>query len=235
MTVQLPFRRSILFAGLILLELIALLPSRLGLSWFGLTGAGLSAREVAGSVWMGTLSEARFGPIALGDVRARLNLLPLLIGRAWLDLQDLSGTAIGAISANAGSAGIDDVSATFPIDGLLAPLPSGNLTLTNVTVHFRDHECREATGSVRLRFLEEANGRALPPEFSGTVRCDSGALLLPLSGPGGETLKMRVFGRGGYRATVSIRTTDQVTRDRALTEGFIARGDSLSMEVAGNF
>ena len=39
-----------------------------------------------GSVWLGALKEAQFGPVPLGDVDARLNPLPLFLGRARLSL-----------------------------------------------------------------------------------------------------------------------------------------------------
>ena len=75
-----------------------LLPRRLGLRAGRPAAAAAGARLVRarragprrargdGQLWLGALKEAQFGAVPLGDVSARLNILPLLLGRARLSL-----------------------------------------------------------------------------------------------------------------------------------------------------
>ena len=100
MRLRLPLGRAALFLAALAFALVALLPLRVAAGWFGLDGRGLSAREASGSLWSGALKEARFGPVPLGDVRARLELLPLLLGRARLRLSrdEAQGRLDGAVT-----------------------------------------------------------------------------------------------------------------------------------------
>ena len=75
-----------LFLAFFVAALIAFLPLRLALGWFGLAEQGMTAREVTGSIWAGELREATFGRIALGDLSAGVAPVPLLVGRARVDL-----------------------------------------------------------------------------------------------------------------------------------------------------
>ena len=72
MRVRLPFGRTLFFLGAFFLAMIALLPMRLALDWFGIGQRGVAAREVQGSVWFGALKEAQVGNVGLGDMHARL-------------------------------------------------------------------------------------------------------------------------------------------------------------------
>ena len=78
MRIRLPIGRTLLFLGSFFLALLALLPMRLGVDWFGLGTHGLAAREVQGSIWRGAFKEAQLGPAGLGDLGAGLHALPLL-------------------------------------------------------------------------------------------------------------------------------------------------------------
>src|SRR3954462_343394 len=84
MRIRLPLQRTIFFLAAFAFAVIALIPLRVAIGWYG--AEGLAAREATGSIWLGMLKEAQLGPVALGDVRARLNILPLLLGRARLSL-----------------------------------------------------------------------------------------------------------------------------------------------------
>jgi general secretion pathway protein N len=80
MRVRLPFGRTLFFLGAFFLAMIALLPMRLALEWFGIGQRGVAAREVQGSVWYGALKEAQLGTAGLGDLQAGLRALPLVLG-----------------------------------------------------------------------------------------------------------------------------------------------------------
>jgi general secretion pathway protein N len=60
--------------------LIATFPLRTALAMAGANEHGLAAREVTGSVWNGSLRDARFKNLAVGDVSVRLDGKTVLTG-----------------------------------------------------------------------------------------------------------------------------------------------------------
>jgi general secretion pathway protein N len=205
MRLRLRWWREIFFLCALLFSLAALLPLRFALGWLGYADKGLAAREAAGSVWLGALTEARFGTVALGDVGTRLRFLPLLIGRARLDLQQADDGLSAGVSVSRHGFGIDD--ATGRIEAAaLAGLPPPTLDLSDLSIRFGDGLCVHAEGLVKARFAGDLGGVALPPAFSGEARCDGPALLLPLlSQSGGERLDIRLFADGRYRIDAALR------------------------------
>lgn len=79
-------RRRWAIAALLLALILAVatFPMRLALGLSGATDAGITAREVRGSVWSGELVDARLGVLPLGTVRASLSPLALLGARTEL-------------------------------------------------------------------------------------------------------------------------------------------------------
>ncbi|MGZ8287276.1 MAG: type II secretion system protein N [Allosphingosinicella sp.] len=197
--------REIFFVGALLFSLVALLPLRFALGWLGFADKGLAAREATGSVWLGALAEARFGDAALGDVATRLRFLPLLIGRARLDLEQADDGFSGAVTVSRHGFGIDD--ATGRIEAPALPdLPSPTLDLSDLSVHFADGLCVHAEGMVKARFAGEFGSVPLNASLSGEARCDGQALLLPLVGQSGsDRLEVRLFGDGRYRVDAALR------------------------------
>ena len=112
MRIRLPLRRTVFFLAALALALLVLLPLRMAAGWFEMGGRGLAAREAEGSLWFGRLREARFGPVLLGDVDARLNVLPLFLGRARLSLHrdaEAGGAFDGAVLVTRHSFGLEDL------------------------------------------------------------------------------------------------------------------------------
>ncbi|MDQ3140535.1 MAG: type II secretion system protein N, partial [Pseudomonadota bacterium] len=112
MRIRLPLGRTLFFACALLFALLALLPLRLALDWLTLDARGFAAREAQGSIWLGTLSEAQLGRVALGDVQAQLRSLPLFIGQARVDLNrfDDDDPLEGSVSVSRHGFGIHDMS-----------------------------------------------------------------------------------------------------------------------------
>lgn len=209
MRVRLPVGRGLFFAGALLAFVVLLLPLRLVAGWIDLPSIGLAAREATGSVWRGRLAEARIAGAPLGDVSARLDPLPLLLARARVAVAREGETAdplSGAVVLSRHRIGLERATARVPLGQRVAPLPIAAIELGDVAVTFRDGLCERAEGLVRARIEGAPAALSLPPSLSGAVRCDAGALLLPLSGPGGgETLALRLTADGGYRADLSVR------------------------------
>lgn len=212
--------RIAFFLAAFLFSLIALLPLRLAVGWLGLEDKGFAAREAAGSLWMGAFSEAQFGDVRMGDLQARLRSLPLLLGRARIDLARRGGAEPfeGAVTVSRHGFGIDDLSAGLDLGG--GALPVEGLDVTDLSVRFAGGTCAAADGLVKARLGGPIGAVLLPGGLSGNARCDGGALLLPLRSQSGmEALDLRLLGNGAYQAALTVRTADP-----ALAAGLAATG-----------
>lgn len=223
MRIRLPLRRTVFFLAALAFALAALLPLRVAIGWFALGGRGLAAREASGSLWLGGLKEAEFGAVQLGDVDARLDLLPLLIGRARLSLSrdDPEAPFAGAISVSRHSFGLDDLTGQLRVGALFAPLPIATLDLGDVSVHFANDACESAEGDVHAGLGGDVAGTMLPNGLRGTARCADGALLLPLvSQSGMEQMNISIRPDGRWRIDLSVRPTDPAAIARLIAAGF---------------
>ena len=238
MRVRLPLGRSLFFVCAFLFSLVALLPLRLALDWFALDERGSAAREAKGSIWFGGLTEAQFGTIALGDLEARLQTLPLLIGRARVDLRRSDAPdrfKAGATVARHGF-GIEDMTGNLDIGSAFAPLPIASLDVNDVTARFADGQCAAAEGNVHATVAAAIAGLSLPGGLSGNARCEGGALLLPLvSQSGMEALNIRLFEDGRYELELAVRPVDDALRDRLVGAGFLLTGNGYALRTSGRF
>ncbi|MEO7177224.1 MAG: type II secretion system protein N [Allosphingosinicella sp.] len=205
MRIRLRWWREIFFLAALLFSLVALLPLRFALGWLGFADQGLTAREATGSVWLGALAEARFGKAPLGDVATRLRVLPLLVGRARLDLEQADDGLSGGVTLSRHGFGIDDASGRIDAPAL-ADLPSPAFDLADLSVRFEDGQCVHAEGLVKARFTGDFGSVPLTAGFTGEARCEGQALLLPLvSQSGSDRLDLRLFPDGRYRIDAALR------------------------------
>lgn len=238
MRIRFRFGRKAFFLSAFLFSLMALLPLGLVLRWLSLDDRGFAAREAQGSIWLGAVKEAQFGSVPLGDLQARLRTLPLLIGRARVDLRssdDESGLK-GGLTVSRHAFGIDDVTANLPVGSVFAPLPLAMLDLGDVSARFADGLCGSADGLVKASLAGSAGGLSLPRSLSGEARCDGGALLLPLvSQSGMEGLNIRLFEDGRYRLELVVRPGDDTARQQLVASGFIPAGAGYALRAEGKF
>jgi general secretion pathway protein N len=218
-----------LFGAVFVAALILLLPLRLVLGWFDLASTRVAAREATGSVWFGGVREAQVGQIALGDLDARLSPFALALGRARIALAgqavpggDSAARAIrGAVSVSRHAVGIDDMSASLPAGNVFAPLPVTGLDLDDVSVRYRDGNCDKAEGRVKAVLGGDLGGITLGQGLSGSVRCDAGALLLPLaSQAGSERVDLRLWQDGRFVAQLIVRPSDPTVAQKLELSGF---------------
>jgi general secretion pathway protein N len=236
MRIRLPLRPTIFFLAAFAFSLVALIPLSAAISWFGVQG--LAAREATGSVWLGMLKEAQIGPVPLGDVRARLNFWPLLLGRARLSLSrdEPDGRFDGAFSVSRHSFGIEDMTGRFRTGTLFAPVPVSLLDLDDVSVHFDNGLCESAEGRVRATAAGELAGIPLPTDLAGNVRCSEGALLLPLSSQSGVgQLNLGIRADGSYRLELVVRQADPTLVPRLTAAGFQPSAQGYSRRIDGHF
>lgn len=233
MRIALPMRRTVFFIAMVAIALVILLPMRLVLGWLSLDAAGLSAREARGSVWFGRLAEARFAQMPLGDVHAGLNIVPLLTGRARVDVTGDDGLR-GGLSVARHAIGIDDVTARVAAGQTLAPLPLASLDLSDVSVRFREGLCESANGLVKATLIGGFGGVDLSGGLTGTARCETGALVLPLASQSGmEALNFAIRAGGAYRIALRVQPADAGARDSLAAAGFAPTGDGYVLVVEG--
>jgi len=240
MRLRMTTRPSVLFSAMLVVALIVFLPMRLALGATGLADLGLSARRVGGTIWGGSMLEARFGAVALGDLRVSLSPLALLVGRARLAFEGAGADGrpiMGAATISRHAMGIDGVTASLPAAALFAPLPVTMLSLEDVTVRFRDGVCEEAGGRVRATVTGEAGGLPLPPTMIGNARCEAGALLLPMTGQGGtEAVNLRIRPDGRYTADLVLTPGDPAAAAKLEQLGFVAgSGGGYRLSAQGRF
>lgn len=229
-----------LFGGMLLIALIVFLPMRTVLGWVGVGDEGLVARRVSGTIWGATLTEARFGDLALGDLHARLSPLPLLVGRATIVFAGPESVSAKPISGSASVSrhgfGVDHMTATVATGRLFAPVPVSALDLDDVSVRFRDGQCEAAEGRVRAALAGDVGGITLPQSVSGTARCDGTALLLPLTSQAGtEGIALRIEGGGTYRAELSLRPSDPLAGQKLEQAGFVSGPNGYRLAIEGRF
>ena len=222
-----------LFGAVLLVALLAFLPLRVALGMLGLADTGFTARQASGSVWAGTLGEARFGDLALGDLDAHLSPWPLLVGRARVDLAGRAAAPPfrGALRISRHSLGVDDVTATLPAGRIFEPVPVFALDLDDVTVHFRDDACEAADGRVRATLSGSFEGVPLGEALTGTARCDAGALLLPLASTAGQ---LRLWNDGRFSAALTLRPSDPAIGAKLEQTGFRPGPGGYQLSVEGH-
>lgn len=238
MRVRLPLGRSLFLAAAIVLALVALLPLRIALDWLGFDRRGLAAREVTGSVWLGALHEAQLGPAALGDVKARLRFLPLLLGRARVKLERPGDDApfSGSVTLTRHGFGVDDVTGRLRTGSLFAPLPIASIQLDDFSAAFAGGRCTRAAGRVRADVGGDIAGLGLASGLNGTARCAADALLLPLASQSGmEQLNMRLFPDGRYRIDLMVRSSDPAVHAQLVASGFRPAVGGHAMRIEGAF
>ncbi len=227
---------GLLFGAAFVVALIAFLPMRLVLGWIGLGDQGMTARSVDGSVWWGTLTEARFGDLAVGDLDAGLSPFQLLLGRAKvsIDSRGDARTLNGAIVVSRHSFGLDEMTGALSAGTVFAPVPVTGIDLDAVTVRFQDGTCQRAEGRVKAMLSGDVGGLALAQGLSGTAKCESGALLLPLaSQSGNELAAIRLWPSGRFRAELTIRVADPADAPRLVTSGFQQTPQGYTLAVEG--
>jgi len=236
MRIRLPLKRTVFFLAAFAFSLVALLPLGVAVSWFRVSG--LAAREATGSLWLGMLREAQLGPVPLGDVRARLNMLPLLLGRARLSLSRDApdGRFEGALSVSRHSVGLEDMTGSFRTGAVFAPVPINALALDDVSVHFDNGQCESAEGRVRATVAGEMAGLPLPAGLAGNLRCAEGALLVPLASQGGAgQVNLSIRADGSYRLDLVIRQADPALVPRLAAAGFQPSAEGWTRRIEGHF
>ena len=204
MTVRKPLS---LIGALVLFGLLALLLLMpLG---FAAKVMRVSARHSQGTIMSGALRDASMGIVRIGDVNARLTILPLFTGKIGFTLQRGVAPHTPGISGRLGTGfgGIyaDDLTATVDGKGLIKGLDGGQLHFETFSFAFSGGKCADASGVVRLSLDDSALDAVVPGGMIGNAECRNGDLVLPLMSQSTmERALIRVKADGSYQLTLSI-------------------------------
>jgi len=217
-------RWTIVAALLAVVLIIATLPMRVALSLAGAGDAGIAAREIRGSVWSGTLVDARLGALPLGTVRASLSPLALLGGDTELSFaraDELLGALSGRLHGS-NPRGISDVNGMTSLSGGLGIVPVDTIRFEGASLRFdRAGKCAEAAGRLQLMVNAPIAGLDLSRGLSGPLTCAHGRAQAALASQSGmERLTLSFDGRGAYRAQFAIN----VDRDPAMAAALAVLG-----------
>jgi len=225
---------------LALVLIIATFPMRLALAWSGAPDAGVTAREIRGSIWSGELAEARLGALPLGTVRASLSPLALLGGGVEL-VFSRTDERLGALAGRLHGSdprGMSDVNGTTSMSGGLGLIPVDTIRFEGATIRFDDAgKCTAASGRLQLAVTAPIAGLDLSRGLSGPLSCANGRARAALASQSGmERLTLSFDGSGAYRAQFAIN----VDRDPAMaatlaTLGFKPGAGGFVLATTGRF
>lgn len=228
---------AVLFAFAIV---VATFPMRLALSLSGASGAGVSAREIRGSVWSGALVDARLGALPIGTVRASLSPIALLGGDTELSFER-ADERLGALAGRlhgSNPRGMSDVNGTTSLAGGLGLIPADAIRFEGATVRFDGAgKCVEAAGRIQLSVAAPIAGLDLSRGLSGPLSCAGGRAQAALASQSGmERLVLSFDGRGAYRAQFGINVDRDPAMAAALTVlGFRPGSDGYVLVTTGRF
>ncbi|MBX3479205.1 MAG: type II secretion system protein N [Caulobacter sp.] len=228
-------RLLLIFAAGLVVMLIMLIPLSAVLAW---SRAPVTAARVEGTLWSGRLSGASIGALPLGQVRSRMEILPLLSGTARLESEARGAafTGKGRLISGGARRGADKVSGMVALDQLgFSGLPDGALKLTGVSLLFDGARCIRAGGKATA----EVGGSGLLPQpvaLSGAPACIDGRWVLPMAG---EAQGLRIESRfslaadGAWRSVLILIPTDPAMGQALGAAGFTQDGDRWRRTVEG--
>ena len=234
-------RSKLVLAAIFLIALIAAFPLRLALGWADPGGRGITAREVAGTIWDGEIDDLRIGALPLGDVAAHLRPLPLLIGRREVHIERLHAAGSpAAFSANAAGGGgwlsLRKVQGQVPIGDALGAIPATALGFDDFHAELSNGRCVGAGGKVSLILTPFSELMPGAVALSGTARCSKDALYVPMTGPTGlEHLFLRLEPDGRWRADLVLTGLPVEVTAPLLEAGFAARSGGIGISANGRF
>jgi general secretion pathway protein N len=230
-------RGGLLFAGVLIIALIAGFPLRLALGTLSSTGALFTARAAEGSIWNGTLRDISIDGVTLGDFSAKLSPLKLLSGAAAIQLRALSGEpAAATLVATSATFGAESVTTRLVLPGAFDPLPVESIDLKEASVRFSHNGCAFADGQVRVTLAGTLAGISHGQQLFGIPRCDGNILTLALvSQSAMERITLRIVPDGQYTAKFLIRVSDDQMAGRLNAAGFRETSEGHFLEISGRF
>lgn len=220
--------RKRIFAGALVAALLFIFPLRVALA---LVDTPISAPFVGGFVWGGRIIDARIGGLPIGDLKAGLSPLDLLVGRVkiWIEGQ-FKGAAITSFSGS----GVDIDALNLPVSRSFGPVTLQQFDISSARIRFSGGSCKEASGRAQLvlgpsPLLGNQAGR-----YTGNLQCDGdGVSSLMVSQSAMERLALRIGSNGGYTATMVVKAQDDTMAAALRAAGFRDTASGFSAKLTG--
>lgn len=203
-------------------------------------GQNISARKVEGIIWDGSIRDLRVGQLHMGDVNARLHVLPLFLGRAEVSFSrgdaPFAPGINGSFARRFGGTSVNVLKASLPVNAIFSPLPAETLDVHDLAVRFLGDRCVEANGTVRLSLANTIPGLDLSNGLLGKPRCDRAQLLFPLTSQSAmEHFDIKLAADGGYTATIFLEGEREDQRAALVLAGFRSVAGGYKMVKKGRF
>lgn len=223
-------------AGIGLIAVTAMLPLRLALDWSDLDRMGVTARQVAGTIWYGRIGEMHVRSQPLGTMEVALDPASLLIGQLSMTFKRMDSTE-GPLEGRlvAGfSRGLVDTTGRIAVGSMFEPIPIAALELQNVTAVFRGGRCLRAGGRVSPVMASAIPGASFGQGLSGPVECDGERARVEIeSSSGSERVDFYVQATGDYRAWISVRNPRPDVIGLLSALGFRSSPQGMTLSIDG--
>ncbi len=230
------WRWTVWVVGISLIALLALFPLRVALDVTNFSRIGLSARQVAGTIWYGRLGDLHLGGRPLGTFEVALNPAALLLGRASMQFHRLDGIE-GPLDGKlvvGGRRGVMGVSGRVAVGDMFAPLPIEALEFDDFTILFRGGVCVEARGRLTPIVAIPILGTQFSSGLQRSVRCDGERARVTLAGASGrERIEFYVQSSGAYRGWMSVRDAPPDAAIALSLFGFRPSAQGMTLSVNG--
>ena len=218
-----------------LIALIALLPIRLAIA--GITDAGFTARQAAGTIWYGRIGELMVKGRRLGTFEAAVDPVALLFGTVRISfnrMDDPQGTLTGALLTG-GPSGVEGLTGRVAANGLFSSIPLDAIDAQALDVRFEDGRCTKAGGRLKAVLATPIPGLA-STELAGAPRCEGERVRFTLTAPSGQGgLEFYVTAQGRYRAWLRIGGVPPETGAALAAAGFRQGGEGLVLSAEGRW
>lgn len=222
---------SAVFVLVFLGATLGTLPLGFVLDKAGLRQAGLQWESARGSIFSGDVSGLSFAYQPIGTLSLKARPDALLTGKLayTFHLQGAVGNGKGVVKLGRNQIQLDGFSGKFSASELVYLAPDirqtkAHMDLQDVTVHFRNNVCHEASGrlvSDVLAKLAQLKAGLGASELSGTLKCDGPVLLALMAGRLQEGDRVTAAARLGLREASSVEVHVQ-TSDPVLSGGLLA-------------
>lgn len=228
-------RWALWFAAILLIGLLALFPLRIAIA--GVVEQGLTARQVAGTIWYGRIGELMFRGRRLGTFEVTVEPFPLLVGavRARFNRMDDPNGQLEGVLLSGGASGVRGLDGRIAMAGMLGDIPVELFEATDLTLVMDDGRCVDASGQARVTLAIPVAGVGAA-QLTGTLRCEGRRVRFRLADPSGQmSLEFYLQGDGRYRAWLRLAGAQpDVIADLALA-GFRPSAEGLAISAQGQW
>lgn len=228
-------RWAMFVVAIFLVTLFAFIPIRIAIA--GITDAGFTARQAAGTIWYGRIGELMFRDRRLGTFEAAVDPLPLLAGTIRMRfnrMDDPQGPLTGTFVLG-GDDGVVGLDGRIGAAGLFGSIPLEAIEVQSLDILFDGDRCVRARGRMKAILATPIPGLA-STELAGSPQCEGTRVRLTLDAPSGRGgLEFYVAAHGQYRAWLRIGAPPPDAVGALTAAGFKQGADGMMMSAEGQW